>query len=480
MFRLTSVLNKLASLSGKLKGSKRPSRPKSIQLHLEALETRVVPASVSFQAGGAIIPNVQVETVYYGQAWTNANDPNNPQLKQETSDLDKFFTDITGSAYVAGLRQYTGFRYNGNSWYLPPTPAAPGAGQFLFHDLANGGALNTAGNVDEATITNTLKQEIANGKLSAPDANKLYVVVLAPGLKSQFDLSGPNGTSPPNGGGHHAAFLMNGVFANYVVVDHPLIGTTPGAFLAAGVTKQETSFQALTETASHELVEAITNPAGFDKVDPGAPNHAAWTGPDKLNPNGGAEIGDIPQDDRPVGGGVMGMVDGYMVQQYWSQKDRANVIPGGVVYQDLTQVPAGLSSPHFTLTSLTQGARTSVQLQITLGTVTTSTFGQSTFAGTWTSANGVTENIAGSFVVKGQTVLVTVYSIRTGQSLFAGALSTPNGNWKDGVELTGTANGVSYFGVQDGSQETSLSGYGGWGNGPTLPIPKHHPLLMIY
>jgi hypothetical protein len=440
----------------------------------------MVPASVSFQAGGAIIPNVQVETVYYGQAWTNANDPNNPQLRQESADLNNFFKDITGSAYVAGLSQYNGLRYDGNSWYLPPTPAAPGTGQFLFQDLVNGGALNSAGNVDEATITNTLKLEIGSGKLSAPDANKLYVVVLAPGLKSQFDLSGPNGTSPPTGGGHHAAFLMNGVFANYVVVDHPLIGTTPGAFLAAGRTKQETSFQALTETASHELVEAITDP-NIDLVDAGAPKRAAWFGPDSTHPKGtaGAEIGDIPQDDAP-GRVVMGMVDGYMVQQYWSQKDRANVIPGGVVYQDLTQVPAGLNSPHFTLTSLTQGARTSVQLQITLGTVTTSTFGRSTFAGTWTAANGVTENVAGSFVVKGQTVVVTVYSIRTGQTLFAGALSTPNGNWKDGVELTGTANGVSYFGVQDGSQETSLSGYGGWGNGPTLPIPKHHPLLMIY
>jgi hypothetical protein len=58
------------------------------------------------------------------------------------------------------------------------------------------------------------------------------------------------------------------------------------------------------------------------------------------------------------------VVDGYLVQKYWSNKDGTSIAPGGTDYQDLKQVPADLSVAHFTLTSLQQGAKTAAEFQI--------------------------------------------------------------------------------------------------------------------
>src|SRR5262245_44015567 len=56
--------------------------------------------SVSYH-GGPLIPNVQVETLYLGQAWA---DPQ--QLQATARSLNSFFGSITNSPYMDSLGQY--------------------------------------------------------------------------------------------------------------------------------------------------------------------------------------------------------------------------------------------------------------------------------------------------------------------------------------------------------------------------------------
>src|SRR6516162_6843519 len=58
--------------------------------------------------GGPIIPNVQVEAIFYGSAWTNLSDPNYPQLHVLSSDIQNYLGTLTNSDYIQGLSEYTG------------------------------------------------------------------------------------------------------------------------------------------------------------------------------------------------------------------------------------------------------------------------------------------------------------------------------------------------------------------------------------
>src|SRR5262249_30490283 len=93
---------------------RRPRRPRPEPLWsrptLDALEDRRLMATVtSPNVYAPIIPNVQIETVYYGSAWTGqAGNPTlSAELSAEWKDLDQFFGAITDSHYLDGLSQYS-------------------------------------------------------------------------------------------------------------------------------------------------------------------------------------------------------------------------------------------------------------------------------------------------------------------------------------------------------------------------------------
>jgi hypothetical protein len=434
----------------------------------------MVPAGVSYTAAGAIIPNVKVENVFYGSAWTSTSDANNPELRQQATDLNAFITDITKSSYMSGLSQYSGVYYNqlnlGTYHLAMPYGGAPGTGQFVGSDYVKGGSLNTNGNLDEATIVATFKQEIANGKLKAPDANTLYMVYLAPGEKSQFDVSAADG------GGHHAVFATANGPAYYAIVDSPI----DNFFKPTNMPATATNFQKLTAITSHEMVEALTNPADWDKVDSASSsaNKPAWTD------SAGNEIGDIAQNSPPAGG-VMSMVDGFMVQKYWSNKDKTSVAPGGTDYKTMTAIPTELTGAHFTLTALQTGAKATAQLQITYITLGTKA-GTATFSGLYQDVNGLKEVISGTLTVNGQSLSITATDTAS-KTVFTGTVSAPLGNWRSGVELRGTSaiGGYTMFGVEDGGSivldPSGPPSYGGLGDGaqyPPIPSVNHKHNIM--
>jgi hypothetical protein len=449
---------------------------RKVSLTLEVLEDRMVPASVGYTNLGAIIPNVQVETVYYGKAWTDATYAINPQLTQEAKDLNTFLADITQSNYMTGLNQYSGLAYSqvnlpGRSVTISRA-ASPGKGQFIGSDMVREGPLNANNNLDEVTIVNTLKQEIANGHLPAPDANKLYMVFLAPGSPSQFDINKGNAA-------HHAAFMAsNGSAAYYAVIDNPADVLFP-----TGYPNQLTTFQKLTGVASHEMVEAISNPADWDQVESGTnlAHLPAWKG------SSGTEIGDITQN-MPPAGGATSIVDGYVVQKYWSEAAHTSIAPGGVDYAAMTQVPTNLlSGALFTLTSLQQGSKPSAQLNLIH--VVSTTPGVANFDGFWQGTDGHREAIVGKLEVSGgRSVNITVTRSGSHTVLFVGTLSTPNGNWRSGIEISQEKTTDSpFFGLGDTSDaliptttSASYVGYINWDyvNSAYPPVTKHQGMYL--
>jgi hypothetical protein len=433
---------------------------------MEALEDRTVPttflsggvtrspglAAITPQmtyGNGPIIPKVQVETVYYGSAWTDPKDPNNPELRQEANDMDKFFADITASSYMDGLGQY----YQ----VVKGVKTSPARGQFLKRDPVNTtSAVGTTPSDNQ--VGALLQQEIKNKNLDPADANKLYVVMLPPGVRSTGDYN-PVTKTNLSGGGHHNVYQVGGTNIYFVVIDSALDN-----FKAAGQTGNESHFEHLTEVASHELAEAVSNP--MTTLSP------AWTGAftdatGKVQSGVGAEIGDITQG-YPSSTNPLSVVDGYLVQKYWSNKDGTSIAPGGTDYQDLKQVPGDLSVAHFTLTSLQQGAKTAAEFQIV--SLTPTAAGQATFYGYWFDAtSNKIQTVTGTLAVKGRTLSLTVKRADN-TTVFNGTLSSPNGNWKAGVEMrsqnadTGAAD---YFGVQDGG--SLLPAPASTGHGPVQP-----------
>jgi hypothetical protein len=246
---------------------------------VERLEDRLAP-SVSNPAGGPILPNVEVATVYYGQAWAGAT--------AQEQQLDGFFRDITTSAFMDMLAEY------GAGW-----------GAFVGNDVkadATSPAARTT--LTDARIQSMLAAEIQAGAVPAPTADRLYVVFAPPNVT----VRSPDGSSRIDLEGYHGAFrTAAGQPVFYAVIPDP-VGNVAGSDPSlAGLTE----VQKQTVVASHELAEAVTDPgAGSGVVADG------WFDATPSSPTYGDEIGDMTS--------AYGFVQGYAVQDLWSNRANAN------------------------------------------------------------------------------------------------------------------------------------------------------------
>jgi hypothetical protein len=253
--------------------------------------------------GPIVVPNVQVESVFYGQAWTATSGlvvrpGGSPSFsaQQNIRQINTYLSMITHSGFMDQLGQY-----------------GVGRGSFMGSDIPlNGPASSTT--VTEAQITGMLDTEIRSYSVPGPNADRLYIVFLPPNVKSARDVSN-------SAVGHHDSFVdSNGQTVYYAVIPHPT-----GNLVLTGSLHTETTFQYQTEAVSHELAEAVTDPVLTD----------GWTDRTSGSATFGDEIGDIPQDTLPkdITGNVLpgyncvGNYQGYMVQQLWSNSANASVLP---------------------------------------------------------------------------------------------------------------------------------------------------------
>ena len=220
--------------------------------------------------GGKKLRNAVINLIFWGDAW-NANPAPNPSLAQIVSDC----AGILSGPYQMRVSQYGATAAQLGSIFI----SVPG----------NNPPVNFTTNDVQNLITNAIE----GGALPEPDEENrdvLHCVFLPPGTNP-----------PPNLGGLHT-------YANYSDYDFPFDIDINDRSHMAWVAFGNRGF--VSSVFSHELVEALTDPEGNGiQVNP-------------TNANNWNEIGDVCA--------TTGVVNGVTVQSYWSQTDKACVIPANI------------------------------------------------------------------------------------------------------------------------------------------------------
>jgi hypothetical protein len=193
------------------------------------------------------------------------------------ANLNAFYNDVPNSPLYGMLAQYgVGF----------------GNGQAGVVDTS------TTRNVSDATVQSRLRTLIGAGRLPAPNANNYYPVHFPPGMS----ITAPDGSrSCVVFCAYHGTFVLNGVNVNYGVIPDQ------GGGCAGGCGANPSRVNNLDSVASHELVEATTDPAVGLATVFGPP--LGW-----YDPNNG-EIGDICNGQQ---GTTTGNGHSYVVQTEFS------------------------------------------------------------------------------------------------------------------------------------------------------------------
>jgi hypothetical protein len=215
--------------------------------------------------GGPVLSHVKVHTVYWG-----AGVPDQDRL-------NRFYGDVTDSPYFDWLTEYD-----------TPTQTI-GRGSFAGAFVDPSPPAGTR--ITDQMVQDELARLIDGGSLPAPGADDLFMVHFPPSVlvsTKAWWSHGQTMTTCAQLCGYHAAFSHGGTNVYYAVL--PDLG---GA-CAGGCGDDADKFHNQTATASHELVEAVTDPAISLATGVGAP--LAWWDPNKM------EIGDICEFDAlPLG-----------------------------------------------------------------------------------------------------------------------------------------------------------------------------------
>jgi hypothetical protein len=292
--------NPLSALKDKLLGRSRRTgtlrrTPSSFRPHLETLDAREVPAAVTYNFGH-LLSNVEVTAEFDGAAWSS-----NTTYQAEAGQLTNFLNQIVDSPYVDQLGEYSaGGQTIGRGSYSGTDSVNATTRSEVF-----GG--NSYTTTDDSDIRSMLNYEITLGRVPAPDGNRLYVVYVQPNtvvnalaVPGVYEVS--NGANAPGPGakafsGYHSSATDNAGNTYYYAVVVDPSGYAPTSPL--GIPGGLSNLQYATITSSHEIAEAITDPAAN-----------GWSG-------SGGEIGDITQSNVPPGGAIT-TEDGFTVQKEWS------------------------------------------------------------------------------------------------------------------------------------------------------------------
>lgn len=228
--------------------------------------------------GGPVLTAVEVVVIYWGADWTAGGDA------QLAGQLDAFFDFIVTSQLMDMLAEYG-------------TPAAPiGHGKRLQSvrvSTTEPGDPSAAGRVvTDVQIQTALQGWIADGTIPPESANTLYFLYLPPGVVVEASA---NSASCTDICGYHDQ--INGTIY-YAVI--PYINCSGCVFSGA-------LLDTFTLVSSHELCEAITDPA-----------LSTW-----WDPSTGNEIGDICNRDSV-------RLGAYLVQTEWSNaRGACTILPAG-------------------------------------------------------------------------------------------------------------------------------------------------------
>ena len=227
--------------------------------------------------GGPTLTHVRVHPVYWNE---------NVRF---ISHLEGFYRDITRSSLFDMLRQYSGIQLQG------------GRRLHIGHGLLEGGFIDTKEQtaLSDRDIHKELNRLFSIGALPVPTVDDYYPIHLPP----HVTIVGPGntGVSCRDFCGYHGSYKHNGANVYYgIIVDH---GCNVCLNSSQVIDRNDSS-------ASHELIEAVTDPAIGDR---------AW-----FDPTSGEEIADICLHKIGKLIGKNGTV--YTIQKEWSNRDNKCVM----------------------------------------------------------------------------------------------------------------------------------------------------------
>jgi len=231
-----------------------------------------IPRVIAFRdLGGLVIKDPRVWLVYWGSAWIGGISPQADEITDAVS-------RILAGDYTSGLSQYRGIG------------SASMAGAITVSDS---GPPNPFTNMDIASV---IHHCLENGLIPEPDddPSALFFVFLPPGVNSVQE----------NVIGEHSYFTY------FDLTDLALAPDIDMSNVHYGWVSNDGSIDYITTVFSHELVETCTDPNG-DGIQgvSGVCTQDGW-----------CEIGDVCNSSE--------VLDGVRVQSYWSQQDRACIVPG--------------------------------------------------------------------------------------------------------------------------------------------------------
>ena len=277
---------KMAAVKGQTPNRLRRQRTSSVSTfaaEVEKLESREL-LTVTFQ-GGAVITNVAVQNVYLGSDWTGK------ALQNQAAQLDKFDSTLVQSSFMDGMTLAGYNVYRGSTSPSVVDKIALDK-TLLSTDGSNGGF----GGITDAQIQGYIQGLINTGKVQPPNANRLYmiyvepgvVVSLAPGENNVFGIEG-----------YHGSFIgQTASGASQDIRYAVIMGSgypTLSAFGPPWTLGLPTGFNQLTIVTSHELAEAMTDPDVALANNTGNASLLGW-----IDINTGEEVGDIVQNNLMI------------------------------------------------------------------------------------------------------------------------------------------------------------------------------------
>jgi hypothetical protein len=203
---------------------------------------------------GRIVSNIQVVEVVYG---LGAPGDYIPQITNNTSpNIPSYYQGVLNSSHVDWLTEY-------NTTAPVPTPRTDqvlGRGSFLTRVVITPSAANNGSVIDDSNIKAELSAQLAAGILPAPthDAagnNNTYYAIFFPHGK-QITLQGS--ASCVQFCAYHGTIANAGGLGEVYYGVHPDFQAGSGCEFGCG--SASTAFGNMTEVASHELVETMTDP----------------------------------------------------------------------------------------------------------------------------------------------------------------------------------------------------------------------------
>jgi hypothetical protein len=268
------------------RSEKKQKNRSAVRPVLESLEDRWVP-TVTYH-GGAVLPHVEVQGLYYGSDWLT-----NSTYYNQTGFFEGFLNNVVHASYMDML---------GNAGY--------GVGRGSFDGgRVNGVTLDKTHFLSDSALQTALLYNINYNWLKQPDGNRLYVIFVEPGVA----VGDASSNSTKDFLGYHWSFWGYTNAAGWQNIRYAVIPYAGSSVpLSTGTTANLTDWwlsqlNTMTLVTSHEIAEAVTDPDPRSGWDDAALD----------------EVGDISAHQTV-------WLNGYAVQRIADQNDQA-MTPAGAI-----------------------------------------------------------------------------------------------------------------------------------------------------